>query len=319
MDLNLALLYGGTSSERDVSLKTGEAVKKTISSFPEFNLFSFDFNNDFDELLDFIFLNSIDLVFIALHGGDGEDGTVQSFLEKNNIDYTGSNVSASRLAIDKNLTKKICLENALPTPKWTFLNLSDSAPNLSLLLNEYKKSCVVKPANDGSSIGMSVLDKDLDEKSILESINKCKEISSKIIIEEYINGRELTVGIIDGLALPVVEIVPSGEFYDYSSKYAKNGSDYIVPAKLDLELEDEIQEYAETLYELIGCRHYARVDFLLDDSGDIYILEINTLPGLTDTSLLPKAYNEEFKDFCINSSKTTYDLLVLEIIKLALK
>tara|TARA_Y100001970_G_C14259811_1_gene879174 strand:- start:1575 stop:2534 length:960 start_codon:yes stop_codon:yes gene_type:complete len=319
MNLNLALLYGGTSSERSVSLKTGEAVKKVLSSFPDLNLFSFDFNNNFDALLDFIISNSIDLVFIALHGGDGEDGTIQAFLEKNDIDYTGSNASASKIAMDKNLTKKICLKNALPTARWTFLDLDESRLDISLLLAEYGESCVVKPANDGSSIGMSVLDNKSNKSSLLTSINKCKEISSKIIIEEYINGRELTVGIIDGLALPIVEIVPNGEFYDYKSKYAKNGSSYIVPAILDLELEDEIQEYAETLYELVGCQHYARVDFLLADDGRVYILEINTLPGLTDTSLLPKAYNEEFKDFCISSSKTTYDLLILEIIKLALK
>ena len=319
MDLNLALLYGGTSSERDVSLRTGDAVKQAISLFPEFNLFSFDFNDDFDALLDFIFLNNIDLVFIALHGGKGEDGAVQSFLEKNNIDYTGSDASASKLAIDKNLTKKKCVDNALPTPRWNFLNSSLNDSDISSLLDKYGDSCVVKPANDGSSIGMSVIDGSLNKASLLDSINKCKEVSSEIIVEEYINGRELTVGVIDGLALPVVEIVPNGEFYDYKSKYTKNGSDYIVPAKLDLELEDEIQEYAETLYELVGCRHYARIDFLLDNDGNVYILEINTLPGLTDTSLLPKAYNEEFKDFSVNSSKTTYDLLVLEIIKLALK
>ena len=127
-----------------------------------------------------------------------------------------------------------------------------------------------------------------------------------------------TVSVIDGIALPVVEIIPNGKFYDYNSKYTKGQSEYEIPAKLDLALDNKLEEYAENLYELVGCRHYARIDFILDKNNDVYILEINTLPGLTDTSLFPKAYNEEFKNLADKPSKT-YDLLVLEIIKLALK
>ena len=318
MVVNLALIFGGTSSEREVSLKTGRAVQKVLSSLPSIQSFGFDFKGDYSVLLDFIISNDIDLVFIALHGGEGEDGTLQIFLEDNNISYTGSDSIASKTAIDKNLTKRICLENNLSTPKWDFIDLNGEKMNLKYLVEKYENSCVVKPSDDGSSVGMFIIDKALDENNLKKNIDKCSKVSNKIIIEEYIKGRELTVSIIDGLALPVVEIIPKGKFYDYNSKYTKGQSEYEIPAKLDLILEDKIKEYAEDLYNLIGCRHYGRVDFILNENNDIYILEINTLPGLTDTSLFPKAYNEEFKDFSDKFSKT-YDLLVLEIIKLALK
>ena len=318
MTINLVVIFGGVSSEREISLKTGKAVQEVLLSIPSVKLFSFDFTGNYDTLLDFIISNDIDLVFIALHGGEGENGTIQLFLEQNDIKYTGSDSTASKRAIDKNLTKKICLENNFPTPKWDFLNLSEGSVDSKYLLEKYNDSCVVKPSNDGSSVGMSIIDGNLDNYQLKKSIDKCKKISNKIIVEEYIKGRELTVGILDGVALPIVEIVPKGKFYDYNSKYTKGQSKYIVPAKLDLILENEIKEHAENLYEIVGCQHYSRVDFLLGKNNDIYILEINTLPGLTDTSLFPKAYHEEFKDIC-NKSNKTYDLLVLEIIKLALK
>jgi len=318
MVVNLALIFGGTSSEREVSLKTGESVQKVLSSLPSVRNFSFDFKGDYSLLLDFIISNDIDLVFIALHGGEGENGTMQFFLEENNIQYTGSDSAASKIAIDKNSTKKICIDNYLPTPQWDFLRLDKQVVNFKYLLEKYNDSCVVKPSNDGSSVGMSIIDKSLDEKCLKDAINKCKKISNHVIIEEYIIGRELTVSIIDGIALPIVEIIPKGKFYDYNSKYIKGQSEYKIPARLDLDLENQIKEYAENLYELVGCSHYSRVDFILDKNNNIYILEINTLPGLTDTSLFPKAYHDEFKDIC-NESNKTYDLLVLEIIKLALK
>ncbi len=317
MIVNLALVFGGTSSEREVSLKTASSIKSVLFKISSVQLFEFDFKGDYSSLLDFINFNDIDLVFIGLHGGDGENGKLQFFLEENNIQYTGSDSSASKIAIDKNLTKKICIDNYLPTPQWDFFILNKQPVNINYLLKKYNNSCVIKPSNDGSSMGMSIINS-LNTDSLKKAISKCKKVSNYMIVEEYVKGRELTVSVIDGIALPIVEIFPKGKFYDYNSKYIKGQSDYNVPADLSPALENKIIEYAENLYELVGCSHYSRVDFILDKNDDPYILEINTLPGLTDTSLFPKAYNDEFKDLCDESGKT-YDLLILEIIKLALK
>ena len=319
MTLNLALISGGVSSEREISIKTAKSVEESLFSLSSIKLFNFDFKGEYGPLLDFIIFNDIDLVFLALHGGEGEDGTIQLFLEKNNINYTGSDSIASKIAIDKNSTKKICLNNYLPTPEWDFFDFENKESiNFEYLIKKYNSSCVIKPSNEGSSVGMSIIDKKVNRKHLKDAIDKCRKVSNKIIIEKYIKGRELTVSVIDGIALPVVEIIPNGKFYDYNSKYTKGQSEYEIPAKLDLALDSKLEEYAESLYELVGCRHYARIDFILDKNNDIYILEINTLPGLTDTSLFPKAYNEEFRNLADKPSKT-YDLLVLEIIKLALK
>ena len=315
IDINLGLLYGGISNEREVSISTGKSIKENLESIKSIKVFSFDFKGNYDSLLDFIFSNNIDLIFNALHGGDGENGVMQSFLEKNNVKYTGSKARASEMAINKNLTKELCFKNNLPTPDWDYINFDNDEVDFDYIEKKYNDCCVIKPSHDGSSVGMFIIEKGLSKEKIKSCINKTRSISDQVIIEEYIKGRELTVSIIDGIALPIVEIIPKGSFYDYKSKYIKGQSEYIVPARLSLELEDEIQEYAESLYELVGCRHYARVDFILDKYDMIHILEINTLPGLTSTSLLPKAYAQEFDDF----SDKAFKLLVLEIIKLALK
>jgi len=313
--INVALVFGGLSSEREVSIKTSESIKANLISINELNLFEFDFKENCNELLKFIKKNNIDMVFNALHGGFGENGEIQSFLESNDIKFTGSDSDCSKIAINKHLTKKLCVKNSLPTPKWDFYNTSKQNLNYKYLFDKYNDSMVIKPVCDGSSVGMSIIKSDLNERKITDAVIKVNNNSDEVLIEEYINGREITVGIIDGIALPIVEIIPDGDFYDYDSKYTSGKSKYVVPAKISEDLEDEIHECAESLYELINCRHYARVDFILDKDDNFYILEINTLPGLTQTSLLPKAYANEFNETLDKSFK----LLVLEIIKLALK
>ena len=313
--INVALVFGGLSSEREVSIKTSESIKANLISINELNLFEFDFKENCNELLKFIKKNNIDMVFNALHGGFGENGEIQSFLESNDIKFTGSDSDCSKIAINKHLTKKLCVKNSLPTPKWDFYNTSKQNLNYKYLFDKYIDSMVIKPVCDGSSVGMSIIKSDLNERKITDAVIKVNNNSDEVLIEEYINGREITVGIIDGIALPIVEIIPDGDFYDYDSKYTSGKSKYVVPAKISEDLEDEIHECAESLYELINCRHYARVDFILDKDDNFYILEINTLPGLTQTSLLPKAYANEFNETLDKSFK----LLVLEIIKLALK
>ena len=162
--INIALVFGGLSSEREVSIKTSESIKANLISINELNLFEFDFKENYDELLDFI-KNNIDLVFNALHGGIGENGEIQSFLENNDIKFTGSDSDCSKIAINKHLTKQVCINNNLPTPKWDFFKTSKENINYKYLLEKYNKSMVVKPVCDGSSVGMSIIQSDLDEKN----------------------------------------------------------------------------------------------------------------------------------------------------------
>jgi len=287
--MNLAVVFGGTSREREVSINTGKSVLNALKN--QYNIFSIDFKGDYDLLVKKLKNKNIDLVFNALHGGDGEDGTFQFFLEHNNICYTGSDWKSSKIAMNKNLTKKICLKHKIPTPKWYCFSSKDvSKIDFELLLSQFSHGCVIKPSKEGSSIGMHILKSDKINKLEIETAFKeVFKISDEFIIEEYIEGRELTVGILDKKALPVVEIFPKNFFYDYSSKYKKGNCEYLVPAKLNQNDENSIKKYALDLHKLVGCDSYSRVDFLMDKDSNIFVLEINTLPGLTDTSLLPKA------------------------------
>ncbi|MBI45095.1 MAG: D-alanine--D-alanine ligase [Candidatus Marinimicrobia bacterium] len=289
--MNLAVVSGGTSSEREVSINTGKSVVIALKDSP--NVFSFDFKGDYDLLLSQLKSNDIDLVFNALHGGDGEDGTFQFFLERNSICYTGSDSKSSKIAMDKHLTKKICLDCNIPTAKWKYFKSADMRKiNFTDLANQFSRGCVIKPAREGSSVGMHILNTNignLNQLNIQNVFNAVFEISNDVIIEDYIKGRELTVGILGLEALPVVEVFPKNFFYDYSSKYQKGECEYEVPADLNKDYECNIKEYALKLHKMIGCHAYSRVDFLMDEQCNIFTLEINTLPGLTDTSLLPKA------------------------------
>ena len=289
--MNLAVVFGGTSREKEVSIGTGKAVLDALKN--QNNVYPIDFKGNYNILLEQIRSKNIDLVFNALHGGDGEDGTFQLFLEQNNICYTGSDSKSSKTAMNKDLTKKMCLKNNIPTPKWDCFHLDDiSKIDFNKLSDQFSDACVIKPSREGSSIGMHILKSNqekVDEFKIKNAIKEVLQISNKVIIEEYIQGRELTVGVLDEEALPVVEIFPKGYFYDYSSKYTKGECDYLIPAKLDKSDEMQVKKYALQLHKLVGCHSYSRVDFLMDIKSNIFALEINALPGLTNTSLLPKA------------------------------
>jgi len=229
-----------------------------------------------------------DLVFNALHGGDGENGSVQAFLDLHHISYTGSGAKACKIAMDKNITKLISKSINIPTPNWILL-ARDEYTGLKLKDNNSHKFSypyVVKPSNEGSTLGLSIVNV---ESELEDAISLAAEFSDEIIIEEFIPGRELTVGIIGNKPLPIVEIKPKHDLYDYECKYTEGMSEYIVPAELSDSVVRSISEDALKIYQTIGCRHYARADFRLNEKGEHYLLEINTLPGMTVTSLLPKA------------------------------
>jgi len=295
--MNLAIIYGGTSSERNISLKTATSIIPSISN--KYNVYPLDIESDYKKLVSFLKDNKIDLVFNALHGGDGENGIFQSILEKNNIKFTGSDSIASKIAMNKNKTKILCQENLIPTPKWDYLNfnkLNFVDLNYSKLINKYQKSCVIKPANDGSSIGMTIIYNELNKDKIIKGLKKSTTISKKVIIEEYIPGREFTVCILGNKTLPIVEILPKNKYYDFKSKYTEGECDYIVPANISKAIQNKMNNYALQLNKIIGCSHYSRVDLRMD-GNNIFILELNTLPGMTNTSLFPKSAKKNGLDY----------------------
>lgn len=232
-------------------------------------------------------IKSNSLVFNALHGGEGENGQIQSFLSQHGVVYTGSGPMASMLSMNKHFTKIIAVENNIQTPDWlTFRFDNNNIPKV-LSYKSNKKigfPLVVKPNFQGSTLGLSIVK---DKNNFDKAIKLASIYSNEVIIEQFIKGRELTVGVLGNRILDIVEIVPESGFYDYHSKYTKGATNYIYPADIGSDVTSLIKKEALKIYKAIGCRHYARVDFLLDDSSRPYLLEVNTLPGLSSTSLLP--------------------------------
>ena len=310
--MKICIVYGGTSNERDISLESGTCISKALSELDNVN--SFYFSGNYDKLYDNT--KNSDIVFNALHGGEGEDGTIQKFFESRNIKYTGSNSESSKKAMDKNITKAVCIKNGILTPDWLHSQKYIKIFPFEIdLLRFYDKSIVVKPSDQGSSIGLSIIknfqpDNENKKKELNESISKCYKVSKNILIEEYIEGRELTVSILDDKIFPVLEIIPSNKFYDYECKYTKGKSEYIVPAEIDKNIKLKIKEVAYNIFNILECRHYCRVDFRLSNDNKIYFLELNTLPGFTNTSLFPKS---------AKAANVSYYDLLSKIIDLAAK
>ena len=298
----ICVLYGGISSEREVSLKSGIGILESLQK--EFETYGYDFNGDYKDL--YKNLQKADIVFNALHGGEGENGTLQMFFEENNIVFTGSNSKSSKIAMDKLSSKIICNENSILTPEWIMHN-----EDLNGIEKFNNKSIVVKPADDGSSMGLSIIENfNLNNTKKIDLLNdailKCRAISKNILIEEYIAGRELTISILDNKVLPAVEIKPKNILYDYECKYKKGNSNYIVPAILNKTILKQLDQISLNVFNLLGCRHYGRVDYRLSVDNRIYFLELNALPGFTETSLFPKA---------AAAANICYDNLIMSIVK----
>ena len=275
----IGVLAGGPSNEREISLRSGRAVHNALLGEGLDSTF-IDVKDDIDEIIK---KSCMDVAFIALHGRFGEDGTVQRILEDAGIPYTGSGVEASRTALDKASSKDLFIKNFIPVPKHRVLTkgLFDICD-----CDELGMPIVVKPHLEGSSIGLSIV----RGKSLLESaIDKAFEYGDKVILEEYIDGRELTVGILNDEALPVIEIVPRNKIYDYDAKYKDSATKYLVPAPIPKHISEEASSLGVFAHKALGCRSFSRVDMMLSPSGDIFVLEVNTIPGMTERSLLPKA------------------------------
>lgn len=329
--MKIALLLGGASSERQVSKNSGKSVynallkngfevvlidpaygknqpKITEEFFDEKDIMEYS-EKKYIQAFDSDLFQGIDAAFIALHGKWGEDGTVQSILDLKGIKYSGSGVLSSAIAMDKDISKQLFRRNGINTADWTIVEKNKY--NLSSLFfeidNVIKYPCIIKPNDQGSTFGLSLCG---SKNEIETSLIKAFKYSDKAIVETYIPGRELTVGILEGKALPVLEIEPQHELYDYDCKYTSGMSQYFVPADIPPDTALEIQNQAELTFKTLLCKDFGRVDFRMTRDNKFYCLEANTLPGLTSTSLLPKM---------AKAAGIEFEELIAKIISLALK
>lgn len=303
-DKKIAVLMGGRSAEREISLKSGRAIEASLRR-QGCTVKAIDPDETIAEQLH---REKIELAVNALHGRGGEDGTIQGLLEILGIPYTGSGVLASAIGMNKVMTKRLLEVHGIPTPTYSVVRSSrpDEAGTQGLPAG-FKCPVVVKPSCEGSTIGVTIVESPAGVRAAYAEAFRHGE---EILVEEYIPGREVTAGILEDAPLPLVEIVPNEAFYDYKAKYTKGATDYIVPARLPQETARKVQELALKTHQVIGCRGCTRVDFRITPDGRPFILEINTVPGMTETSLLPKA---------AAAADISYDQLVAKIVQSALQ
>ncbi len=307
--LKIALLLGGTSPEKEVSKSSAASIypalknlgykpvlinpaygKDQPGSEDEFFKGKDDSkisNRNYVETINSKLFDDIDLAFIALHGKYGEDGTIQSLLELRGIKYTGSKILASSISIDKEMSKILFKHYDINTPGWFTISknsFSDEAVKQTIN-NKFQYPCVIKPNDQGSTVGLTICN---SENEVPDALSFALQFSDKAIIEEYIPGREMTVAVLNDTALPVLEIKPKHSIYDYECKYTSGMSEYIVPANIPKDVEKKLQSQALIAHRSLGCEVYSRVDFRVNENFEAYCLEVNTLPGMTSTSLVPK-------------------------------
>lgn len=339
--MKILVLMGGTSAERDVSLASGEAIVKALKSAghqvlaldtakgerllpdhgrylpegvketpPDITELKRKGKQQALEAIHSFDFSEVDVIFLALHGGQGEDGTIQALLDLTGKPYTGSGVLASALAMNKAISKKIFEREGILTPEWFMIEnpiLSDISSIRERIETNFGYPCIVKPNDQGSTVGLTVVNR---KEELTKALKFAQKFSRHILVERFIPGRELTVGILGDMPLPVVEIIPEHGIYDYECKYTHGKSNYVCPAEIPEEGTKEIQAIGLKAFQALGCEVYARVDFRYGEDSRFYCLEVNTLPGMTATSLVPKAAKALGIDFLE---------LVERIVRLALK
>ncbi len=324
--LNILVLAGGLSDERQVSLTSaGEIVAALKRLGHNINVLDtatgkslLDSNGKYlmekdDKSLSKLALkqseslvlseaikgepyNNSDLVFIALHGGAGEDGTIQALLDLVNIRYTGSNMMSSAMAMNKSIAKQLIENEKIPTPKYLLLYQHKGSidEQTKSIVDTFQLPLIVKPNNAGSTVGLTMVK---DVALLSKALKTAYDVSPEVLVEHYIKGREITSAVLDDESYPLVEIIPSNELYDYDCKYTKGKSQYICPAELPDETTNLIKDYGRRAYDALKCSGLARVDFILDKDNIPWFLELNTLPGMTELSLAPMAAKEAGIDF----------------------
>ena len=273
--LKITVMKGGPGAEREVSLRSGAAVAQALRTLGH-QVTELDPQQSGWQLTP-----GTQVVFLALHGTYGEDGVVQAELEKLGVPYTGCDAEASRLAFDKVLTKKLCLKAGVPTAKFVVIDSPDAEWPTG-----WQPPVVMKPVCQGSSVGLHFIER---VEMWSTALANAWQFDSRILVEEKITGRECTVGILDDVPLPIVEVQPRNGPYDYKNKYTVGATDYLCPAPFDAVTTRRVQDAALGAFHAVGARDYGRVDIMVCDAGKPVVLEVNTLPGMTETSLLPKA------------------------------
>lgn len=323
--MNIVLITGGPSAERDVSIASSKSilralrdlghnvrvidpingteevkeevifksgVRKNSPTAEQLKEIQISSNRKILECINSELFDNVDLAFLGVHGKFGEDGKVQSLLELRGIAYTGSDVFSSALAMDKDISKIVFESRGIKTPAWITLNKNSAIDYYDLnykILKTTGYPCVIKPNDEGSTVGLSIVQPDVEDAQLQNAINLAFKYSDKVIIEQHIKGRELTVTIIGDEVYPIIEIRPKDGFYDYEHKYTKGMTEYFCPAEIPVSVEEEAKAKAIKAHTSIGCSVYSRVDFMLDKKEELYCLEVNTLPGMTETSLVPKS------------------------------
>ena len=293
------VLMGGWSNEREISLISGKYVLESLIS-SGVNAISFDLNKD--NLHEIKQINP-DRVFIILHGKGGEDGEIQLFLDNLNIPYTGSGSNASKICMNKRISKDILLDNNISTP---FYKKFDNKDDIEDLEKIFKYPFIVKPSSEGSSIGVNIVE---NRQDFHQAIQDNKLISNDILIEEYIDGIEYTVGILHDRALPVIKLIPPGKFYDFNAKYKSSETQYLCPSELEKTLENSVKAQSLQCFKALNCTGWGRVDLIIDKSGKSWVIELNTVPGMTKKSLVPMAaqqINIDFNNLVLNILDTSF-------------
>ena len=298
----IGVLAGGTSAEREVSLKSGGAVYKALLD----RGYDAVFIDTAGDLYASMRSQGVQVVFIALHGGHGENGALQGYLEVMGIPYTGSGILASALAMDKEASKKIFQYHGILIPRFQIIHQDDRANDIRTI--DFGMPWVIKPASEGSSIGVHIVKNDHEVEAAL---NDAFSYGNKLIVEQYIKGKEVQIGILGQTALGGVEVRPSLEFYNYEAKYTPGLTRYVLPPEVSVDEYERLKASALRAHNAIGCKGATRVDLILDEARKDYVLEVNTIPGMTETSLLPKIAKLagfEFGDLIENILKSALDV-----------
>ena len=277
--MKIGILIGGDSSEREVSIASGRSIENACIALGH-EVVRLDPKDGLEKIKSLLL--KVDLVFNGLHGGDGENGKISKYLEDLGVLFTGSDSVSSEICMNKDKAKRIAANNNVLTPEWVLVTNEALSGNIGQL----NFPIVVKPNDQGSTLGLSIINSKSQLKGAFKVANS---FASSVMYEQHIQGREITCSIVGNIAYPIVEIIPKHEIYDYECKYTKGMSKYICPAEINKNISSKIKEISLKIHKLLGCRHYSRVDFLLDRNNDPWFLEINTLPGMTETSLLPKS------------------------------
>lgn len=285
----VAVLMGGNSAERAVSLKSGQAVLDSLLR-SGVDAVGIDFKGDIQAIIQAL---PIDNIFLALHGRGGEDGTIQGVLEALEIPYTGSGVMGSAIAMDKTRTKYLWQGMNLPTPKFSYVESKDSAL-LTQLVSLIGFPLAVKPSREGSSIGVF---KVTNQTQLESAVSAALEMDEQVLLEQWIEGSEFTVSLLNGSAMPIIGLKTDHTFYDYEAKYESDNTQYLMPSGLTQQEEESLGHLAERAFQALGCKGWGRVDVMRDGRGQFWLLEVNTIPGMTNHSLVPMAAKAQGMSF----------------------